>query len=291
MKKGFLLFISILVIISCCLIESYALFSNEKWPVRINDAFLPSPLWIGTGDLTLTVNKEVMESNFMYFGDIGSFDGVYFGTEALDSSCYEMRESDGGFDVTFREAYLNRLSDGVHRPEMRFSGVIVDAKLYIDRNADPGRTYSFPLIGSTAMFRSPAEGIFFERPLLKEVKLGEETLKEDDYFAIATGGLHIDASQELLNRLGEDGRLTVTFQNATAILIPVRENFQYGDVNKDGKVNSRDARTVLRFAAKNEAIPDDETLLAADVIIDNSVSSADARKILRSAAHIDILEF
>ncbi|MBQ6165250.1 MAG: hypothetical protein IJK23_12310 [Clostridia bacterium] len=56
-----------------------------------------------------------------------------------------------------------------------------------------------------------------------------------------------------------------------------------GDVNGDGKVNSSDARTVLRAAAKLEDLTDAQEK-AADVDGDGRVTSADAREILKKAA-------
>ena len=61
-----------------------------------------------------------------------------------------------------------------------------------------------------------------------------------------------------------------------------------GDVNFDGKVNSTDARTVLRAAAKLETLTDEQAL-AADVDGSGKVNSADSRRILRAAAKLEPL--
>ncbi len=64
--------------------------------------------------------------------------------------------------------------------------------------------------------------------------------------------------------------------------------FTPGDVNFDGKVNSTDARTVLRAAARLETLTA-EQILAADVDGSGKVNSADARRILRAAAKLEPL--
>ena len=65
--------------------------------------------------------------------------------------------------------------------------------------------------------------------------------------------------------------------------------FAYGDANNDGKVNSADARTVLRHASKLDLLENDEDLRAADVNADGRVNSKDARSILRASAKIEPL--
>ena len=59
-----------------------------------------------------------------------------------------------------------------------------------------------------------------------------------------------------------------------------------GDVNQDGKVNSSDARIILRVAAKLETI-DDAKKAIADMNDDTKVNSSDARQVLRIAAKLE----
>ena len=59
-----------------------------------------------------------------------------------------------------------------------------------------------------------------------------------------------------------------------------------GDVNKDGKVNSKDARLALRCASRLIRFTD-EQLSAGDVNGDGKITTADARIILRHASHIE----
>ena len=59
-----------------------------------------------------------------------------------------------------------------------------------------------------------------------------------------------------------------------------------GDINKDGKVNSMDARLALRFSARLQQFSDEELVLA-DADGDKIVRSRDARLILRVAAKLD----
>ena len=61
-----------------------------------------------------------------------------------------------------------------------------------------------------------------------------------------------------------------------------------GDINKDGKVNSADARMALRYAARLIALTPEQLSLG-DVVRDGKVNSADGRKLLRVAAHLEEL--
>ncbi|MDY3938538.1 MAG: leucine-rich repeat protein [Oscillospiraceae bacterium] len=58
-----------------------------------------------------------------------------------------------------------------------------------------------------------------------------------------------------------------------------------GDVNADGKITAKDARSILRIAARLEQ-PDDVTKEAADVDSDGKVTSKEARSVLRFAAKL-----
>ncbi|MBR1810314.1 MAG: dockerin type I repeat-containing protein [Clostridia bacterium] len=61
----------------------------------------------------------------------------------------------------------------------------------------------------------------------------------------------------------------------------------YGDVNKNGKVQSNDARTILRHAARLEMITDEEAYALADINGDGKVNSIDARLALRMASRLE----
>ena len=58
-----------------------------------------------------------------------------------------------------------------------------------------------------------------------------------------------------------------------------------GDVNADGKITAKDARTILRIAARLEQ-PDDVTKEAADIDSDGKVTSKEARSVLRFTAKL-----
>ena len=58
-----------------------------------------------------------------------------------------------------------------------------------------------------------------------------------------------------------------------------------GDVNADGKITAKDARTILRIAARLEQ-PDDVTKEAADIDSDGKATSKEARSVLRFAARL-----
>ncbi len=59
-----------------------------------------------------------------------------------------------------------------------------------------------------------------------------------------------------------------------------------GDVNKDGKISSSDARSALRFAVSLETLSEEQQWLA-DMNADGTVTTADARRILRAAVGLD----
>lgn len=63
-----------------------------------------------------------------------------------------------------------------------------------------------------------------------------------------------------------------------------------GDLNDSGKLQSSDARLLLRYSAKLESL-DDAHLALADFNYDGRVNSGDARILLRAAAKIEDLEF
>ena len=89
----------------------------------------------------------------------------------------------------------------------------------------------------------------------------------------------------------EEGEKTYTCidcgEHKTEVLEKVEEpEFEPGDANGDGKVNARDARLALRYAAK--LIGDDELdAEAADINGDGKVNARDARAMLRKAAGLE----
>lgn len=58
-----------------------------------------------------------------------------------------------------------------------------------------------------------------------------------------------------------------------------------GDVNADGRITAKDARTILRIAARLEQ-PDEVTKEAADIDSDGKVTSKEARCVLRFTAKL-----
>ena len=89
----------------------------------------------------------------------------------------------------------------------------------------------------------------------------------------------------------KDGEMTYTCQHCNETKTEViektgGEDVLIGDVNGDGRVNARDARLVLRYAAGLA----DETeidLTAADYNGDGRINARDARAVLRAAAGLD----
>lgn len=76
--------------------------------------------------------------------------------------------------------------------------------------------------------------------------------------------------------------------DAPATTTQAKVGYQLGDIDKDGKVTSIDARKALRIAAKLDTCDELEARLA-DMDGDGKVTSIDARVILRIAAKLDPL--
>ncbi|MBQ6021006.1 MAG: leucine-rich repeat protein [Clostridia bacterium] len=81
--------------------------------------------------------------------------------------------------------------------------------------------------------------------------------------------------------VGTGTRLITADGTEYAVIVPM-------DVNGDGKVNSQDARIILRAAARLETL-DGIVFLAADSDGNGKIASADARRALRVAAKLDII--
>lgn len=78
----------------------------------------------------------------------------------------------------------------------------------------------------------------------------------------------------------------ITFREAGSQSMPIAPGGLCGDVNGDGKVNSRDARLALRASAKLDSL-DGAFEKAADISGDGKTKAADARTILRVAAKLE----
>ena len=97
-------------------------------------------------------------------------------------------------------------------------------------------------------------------------------------------------AQKKLDPLGHvDNNDDGVCDNCGAKLREDQTNYKYillGDVNMDGKVNSKDARLVLRSSARLLTFTDEETAIG-DLSGDGKIKSADARMILRIAAKLE----
>ncbi|MBR3766921.1 MAG: dockerin type I repeat-containing protein [Clostridia bacterium] len=61
----------------------------------------------------------------------------------------------------------------------------------------------------------------------------------------------------------------------------------FGDIDNDGAVSSKDARTVLRYCVELEKIKNQEDLIYADVNFDGVINASDARHILRTSVELE----
>ncbi|MBR1811986.1 MAG: bacterial Ig-like domain-containing protein [Clostridia bacterium] len=83
--------------------------------------------------------------------------------------------------------------------------------------------------------------------------------------------------------------VNVYYDNYSApFKIKIVSTYSPGDINRDGKVTSADARLALRYSALLMRL-DEEQIVLGDIDGNGKVSSADARKILRHAARIELL--
>ncbi len=65
----------------------------------------------------------------------------------------------------------------------------------------------------------------------------------------------------------------------------------YGDLNKDGTVDIKDAVIVLRMAVNLIGMPSEENFVCADIDRNDIINTTDARLILRMAASLEPLEY
>ena len=99
-------------------------------------------------------------------------------------------------------------------------------------------------------------------------------------FTVNTDGAYDTAAALVSGTDQTDKTFTITVEKPKGLL---------GDVNGDGKVNSRDAMLVLQYSAKITTLAEDQ-LVRGDVNKDNKVNSRDAMRILQYSAKI-ITEF
>lgn len=99
-------------------------------------------------------------------------------------------------------------------------------------------------------------------------------------FTVNTEGAYDTAAALVSGTEQTDKTFTITVEKPKGLL---------GDVNGDGKVNSRDAMLVLQYSAKITTLAEDQ-LVRGDVNKDNKVNSRDAMRILQYSAKI-ITEF
>lgn len=99
-------------------------------------------------------------------------------------------------------------------------------------------------------------------------------------FTVNTEGAYDTAAALVSGTDQTDKTFTITVEKPKGLL---------GDVNGDGKVNSRDAMLVLQYSAKITTLAEDQ-LVRGDVNKDNKVNSRDAMRILQYSAKI-ITEF
>lgn len=82
------------------------------------------------------------------------------------------------------------------------------------------------------------------------------------------------------------GFIAVVCAAVLALSSPFVLALSYGDIDESGKVNSADARRILRHSAKLELLTG-KALQLADTDGNGRVNSADARIVLRVAARLD----
>ncbi len=91
-----------------------------------------------------------------------------------------------------------------------------------------------------------------------------------------------------LNSYGEFNVMACETNNTGIFIITQDKRYSPGDLNGDGLVQAKDARTALRVAALLENC-DEKQLLAGDINKNGKIDASDARKILRFASKLDII--
>lgn len=103
--------------------------------------------------------------------------------------------------------------------------------------------------------------------------------------AVANGDYTLDVTAQAGEKtLRGSKSVTVNQYAVDAGSITVQE-FQKGDVNKDGSINSDDVTRLLRHVAKIEALPDEDVALG-DVTGDKLTNADDVTKLLRFVSKI-----
>ena len=202
----------------------------------------------------------------------------HFGIELPHGSYYFFNDPESYGTVVGRGTYANaRVGDVVawsgHVGIYTQDGTIVEAlnRKYgvcerFDAESHPsGRNFVVVRIDGVVPFRGVGEGVT-EDPELADF---DETIPPSRSTDPATDEAGSGATEPA--------------SSTTAV-----SNEDRGDVNGDGKISSKDARLVLRAAAKlEELFP--EQIARADVTGDGKVNSRDARRILRAAAKLETI--
>ena len=120
-------------------------------------------------------------------------------------------------------------------------------------------------------------------------QVGEPVTADNDgkftFPAVANGSYTVNVTATAGDKtLSGSKSVTVDQYAVDAGSITVQE-FQKGDVNKDGLINSDDVTRLLRHVANIEKLPDEDVPLG-DVTGDNLTDSDDVTKLLRFVSHI-----
>ncbi len=110
---------------------------------------------------------------------------------------------------------------------------------------------------------------------------------EDEQYHVATCGLCKQIMQQE-HSFVEDGYDADKRANILTCHTCRTQKFfvRHGDIDRNGKIESSDARSILRFAVELD-IPDETQRILADVNADGRISSEDARLTLRTSVELE----
>ncbi len=202
--------------------------------------------------------------------------------------------NDGG--VTFNSIVLNELNDRIEQSKSKYQYKKLPANSFIIEftdeflNETEDGSYEVIIVNGSEYWPMIVTVKNHKLYSLADMEIPEAKELTEEEFDELMADLAADGV-EVKNYYVPDERLPEepTTEPAEPTTEPVpAEEYALGDVNRDGKINSKDARTALRISARLESA-DEFTKLLADVSKDGKVNSKDARLILRASAKLEDL--
>ena len=272
---------------------------NQK--VTVLDAWLHFDVWAGSGDTSVLIPDDWIKAdnkkNIISFSDFENLKNV--DGKIIESSFFCVTDSDGATMITLKEEYLKTLSDGCYHFNADFKNAVVPLNLYIVTKSIKYTDMCFSFepwngIGSATValssyeYNIPFWTDLFESLSYKGKEIDSKNYSISDFF----GTPIIMLNEEYIKTFAPgDYYFTANFVNIkdVALKLTIAEPYSIGDIDGDGKITAKDARTALRASAQIESLNMTQTL-AADINNDGCIRSNDARIILRISAQLEDIE-